>query len=459
MHIYDSKLKQKVKFEPIEDGKASVYLCGPTVYDDAHLGHAKSSISFDLLRRTLEAEGYEVKFVRNFTDIDDKILKKMSESGESLETITERYIARYEADMAALNVLEPSAKPRATQTLAQIIAYIEKLIEKGAAYTLDDGVYFDTSADGEYLSLSGRRDENKIARVASNEGKKDEKDFVLWKFDEKWYESPFGRGRPGWHSECVAMIASEFAGDARYNVDIHAGGADLLFPHHENEAAQCRCALGRELAKYWMHNGFVQINNEKMSKSLGNSFFIRDALALVPGEALRFYLMSTHYRANFNFSHEDLLSAKKRLDKLYRLKKRLSGVSAGERDFKFESEILAFMSDDMNVSGTLGALDEMIAGANAKLDAEPKNKVFKQTTVSNLNYAAELLGIGEQDAFAWFQWGVSEAERETISNLINERAAAKKEKNFARCDEIRNELTKMGVSLMDTAEGTKWEKI
>ena len=169
--------------------------------------------------------------------------------------------------------------------------------------------------------------------------------------------------------------------------------------------------------------------------------------------------MSTHYRANFNFSHEDLLSAKKRLDKLYRLKKRLSGVSAGERDFKFESEILAFMSDDMNVSGTLGALDEMIAGANAKLDAEPKNKVFKQTTVSNLNYAAELLGIGEQDAFAWFQWGVSEAERETISNLINERAAAKKEKNFARCDEIRNELTKMGVSLMDTAEGTKWEKI
>ncbi|RAZ50163.1 cysteine--tRNA ligase [Campylobacter hyointestinalis] len=459
MQIYDSVLKQKVEFKPIRENEANIYVCGPTVYDDAHLGHAKSSISFDLLRRTLKALGYKVKFVKNFTDIDDKILKKMSESNKSLEDITNHYINRYKADMSALNVLEPSITPKATTSLDDIILYISELVKNGSAYRLDDGIYFDTSKDENYLSLSGRKDENLVARVESSDEKRDPKDFVLWKFDEKWYESPFGKGRPGWHSECVAMIQKHFVGNDEFEIDIHAGGADLLFPHHENEAAQCRCAKHKNLAKYWMHNGFVQVDNEKMSKSLGNSFFIKDALELVPGEALRFYLMSSHYRANFNYNIEDLKSSKKRLDKIYRLKKRLGKIPASNVDDKLKNDLLKFMGDDLNISASLGIIDEMINLANQTLDNEPKNKAFKAVTAANLEFIKELLGIGYADEFEWFQWGVDDKEKEQILSLIEQRNRAKKDKNFALADAIRAELSNLNVSIMDTANGVVWEKI
>ncbi|ANE36059.1 cysteinyl-tRNA synthetase [Campylobacter iguaniorum] len=459
MIIYDSVLKQKVKFEPIRGNEANIYVCGPTVYDDAHLGHAKSSISFDLLRRTLKALGYKVKFIKNFTDIDDKILNKMAATNQSLEQITSHYIQRYKDDMHALNVTDADIEPKATGSLEAIISYIKNLLETSFAYRLEDGIYFDTSKDKDYLALSGRKDENLQARVSSNDGKKDPKDFALWKFDENWYESPFGKGRPGWHTECVAMIKEHFEGDDKYEIDIHAGGADLLFPHHENEAAQCRCGQHKSLAKYWMHNGFVQVSGEKMSKSLGNSFFIKDALSLAPGEALRFYLMSSHYRANFNYDIDDLMASKKRLDKIYRLKKRLSGVKASEVNAKFKDEILGFMSDDLNISAALSVVDEMVNSANLSLDNESKNKALKAQTVANLEFTSNLLGIALKDEFEWFQWGIDDELKAKINSLIEQRNEAKKQKDFALSDALRDELKSLNISIMDTPNGTMWEKL
>ncbi|WP_096019679.1 cysteine--tRNA ligase [Campylobacter lanienae] len=455
MQIYDTALKKKVDLIPLNNNEINIYVCGPTVYDHAHLGHAKSSISFDLLRRVLIALGYSVKFVKNFTDIDDKILAKMSSTNQTLEQITTHYIDRYLSDMRALNVLNADIEPKATNYLNAIIDYILKLEQNGATYRLEDGIYFDTSKDEKYLSLSGRKDENLIARVSSNESKKDDKDFVLWKFDENWYDSPFGKGRPGWHTECVAMIEEIFA----KTIDIHAGGADLLFPHHENEAAQCRCGYHKDLANHWIHNGFIQVDNEKMSKSLGNSFFIKDALAIAPGEAVRFYLMSSHYRANFNYDISDLLSSKKRLDKIYRLKKRLSGVEPSRVDDEFKSLILDALSDDLNISIALAKIDEMVNQANTNLDKEPKNKALKSTIMANLNFIKETLGILYQDEFEWFQYGFDEAQKEQISNLIKARNEAKSAKNYEKADLIRDELNSLGVAIMDTPNGVKWEKI
>ncbi len=472
MVIYDSLRKKKLPFKPISEGLARIYACGPTVYDDAHLGHAKSAVSFDLLRRVLQAEGYEVKFARNFTDIDDKILKKMAETGKSLGEITEFYTRRYLQDMSALNVADASISPKATENIAAICELISSLLQKGFAYEIvGDGIYFDTRKDGDYLSLSGKKEGagKNIARVASNDAKHDEKDFVLWKFDENWFDSPFGKGRPGWHSECVAMILAHLdSGDPQFCIDIHAGGADLLFPHHENEAAQCRCARHRALSKYWLHNGFVQVNNEKMSKSLGNSFFVGDALKIAPGEALRFYLLSSHYRANFNYSIADLLASKKRLDKIYRLKKRVRDVlapAAGQNstselpaaEVKFRSEMMEFLSDDLNTSGALAVLDSFVASANEALDRAPKDKALKARIAANLEFAKQTLGILYEDETEYFRFGVSEQQRAQIEELIKQRAQAKAEKDFASADAIRARLTDMKIEVMDTASGTVWE--
>jgi len=472
MVIYDSLSKKKLPFKPISEGLARIYACGPTVYDDAHLGHAKSAVSFDLLRRVLQAEGYEVKFARNFTDIDDKILKKMAETGKSLGEITEFYTRRYLQDMSALNVADASISPKATENIAAICELISSLLKKGFAYEITgDGIYFDTRKDGDYLSLSGKKEGagKNIARVASNDAKHDEKDFVLWKFDENWFDSPFGKGRPGWHSECVAMILAHLdSGDPQFCIDIHAGGADLLFPHHENEAAQCRCARHRALSKYWLHNGFVQVNNEKMSKSLGNSFFVGDALKIAPGEALRFYLLSSHYRANFNYSVTDLLASKKRLDKIYRLKKRVRDVLApatGQNstselpatEVKFRSEMMEFLSDDLNTSGALAVLDSFVVSANEALDRAPKDKALKAQIAANLEFAKQTLGILYEDETEYFRFGVSEQQRAQIEELIEQRAQAKAEKNFASADAIRARLTDMKIEVMDTPGGTVWE--
>jgi cysteinyl-tRNA synthetase len=461
MTIYDSVQRKKVEFVPIQPNLAKIYVCGPTVYDDAHLGHARSAIAFDLLRRTLKGLGYEVLFVKNFTDIDDKIIKKMQESGKSLEEITTYYIQRYKEDMHAIGVEDADIEPKATQSVEEIITFINTLLAKDIAYKTEDSIYFDTSKDNAYLSLSHMHIDDALARVEGDKQKRDSKDFALWKFskpNEPSYKAPFGDGRPGWHIECSCMIEKHMRSEGAFQIDIHAGGADLLFPHHENEAAQTRCKSGQELAKYWMHNGFVTINGEKMSKSLGNSFFLKDALKVYDGEIIRFYLLSTHYRANFNFSEEDLLVSKKRLDKLYRLKKRVYDGKKSAVNKEFKEAFLEALSEDLNISKALSLLDEMVTEANEKLDANPKDKETKFQINANLEFIESILGIGSKNPFSYFQLGISEEEKKEIETLIQERTQAKQERDFARADAIRETLTCKGIALMDTATGTLWEK-
>ena len=465
MHIFDSVTRTKRHFEPIIPGEVSIYVCGPTVYDDAHLGHARSSLAFDLLTRTLRALGYHVTMGKNFTDIDDKIIKKVEETGKSMPEITEYYIDRYLKEMDALGVQRADIEPKATESLDAIEKMIQTLIDKGYAYMVSNGdVYFDTSKDTHYGEISHKvhEDDENQSRVEHNSEKRNPKDFALWKAckgeEDICFDTPFSSGRPGWHIECSAMIEAHFEGTDEYSIDIHGGGADLLFPHHENEAAQSRCATGHELAKYWMHNGFVQIDGEKMSKSLGNSFFLKDALEVYDGEILRYYLNSVHYRNDFNFNEEDLLTAKKRLDKLYRLKKRILPGKASAVNKAFKKALLDAMSDDLNISVALSVIDEMIADANEKLDANPKDKALKKETIANITFIDELLGFGGKEPFSYFQIGVDEALKAQIDALIAKRTEAKKAKDFATSDAIRDELTAMGIAIMDTAEGTVWEK-
>ncbi|MFW2606516.1 cysteine--tRNA ligase [Aliarcobacter butzleri] len=464
LHIFDSVKKEKVEFKPIQEGKVKIYVCGPTVYDDSHLGHARSAIAFDLLHRVLKANDYEVTMTKNFTDIDDKIIKKMYETKKTLEDITNQYINAYKADMKALNILDNTIEPKATENLEVMKEMISNLISKDVAYKTSDSVYFDTSKDNLYGTLSHKsNDENSQARVEENQEKRNSADFALWKFEKAndvSFDAPFGKGRPGWHIECSAMIEKHLAyKDSPYQIDIHAGGADLLFPHHENEAAQTRCSSGQNLAKYWMHNGFVNINGEKMSKSLGNSFFLKDVLKSYSGEVIRFYLMSTHYRADLSFNEEDLIASKKRLYKIYRLKKRVYGVEDSSVNKKFKEDILNALNDDINTSIALSVIDEMINSANDKLDSNPKDKNLKKELISNINFIEKVLGIGGNDAYAYFQFGINESTKEKIEDLILKRNEAKKAKDFQTADEIRAELSAMDISLMDTVNGTVWEKL
>ena len=464
MQLFDSVTKTKRSFEPIIPGEASIYVCGPTVYDDAHLGHARSSLAFDLLTRTLRALGYKVTLGKNFTDIDDKIIKKVEETGKSMQEITEYYIDRYLEEMGALGVQRADIEPKATESLDAIRQMIQTLIDKDYAYVVSNGdVYFDTYKDSRYGEISHKvTDDDVQSRVEHNSEKRNPKDFALWKAckgeEDICFEAPFSSGRPGWHIECSAMIEAHFEGTDEYSIDIHGGGADLLFPHHENEAAQSRCATGHELAKYWMHNGFVQIDGEKMSKSLGNSFFLKDALRVYDGEVLRYYLNSVHYRNDFNFNEEDLQTAKKRLDKLYRLKKRVLPGKASAVNKDFKKALLDAMGDDLNISVALSVIDEMVASTNEKLDENPKDKALKKETIANIDFIDELLGFGGKEPFSYFQIGVDEALKEKIEALIAKRTEAKKAKDFATSDAIRDELTAMGIAIMDTAEGTVWEK-
>ncbi len=466
MLLYNSKSRAKEEFIPLNDKEVRIYVCGPTVYDDAHLGHARSAVVFDLLKRVLLTQGFKVTFAKNFTDIDDKIINKMRESGESLEELTGRYIQRYKAQMRKLNILEDELEPKATENIPNIITFIEHLIEKGCAYAIDDGVYFEVAKDSKYFTLSHRKMEESEAqhRVESSKEKRGEGDFALWKFakddDLVSYESPWGRGRPGWHIECSAMIKAHLAlSDKAYQIDIHGGGSDLLFPHHENEAAQSRCESGVELAKYWMHNGFVQIDGEKMSKSLGNSFFLKDALEHYSGEVIRYYLLSTHYRANFNFSTKDMLSAKKRLDKLYRLKKRIMPSKASSPNRAFQKALLEALSDDLNTSKALSLIDDLVSSANELLDKNPKDKALKREIAANIEFIDEIMGFGGSDAYEYFQFGIDKEKIKEIEELIAKRDEAKREKDYQNADAIRERLKEMGVALMDTPEGTKWEMI
>ena len=464
MYIFDSVQKTKREFIPLLPNQVTLYVCGPTVYDDAHLGHAKSALVFDLLRRVLEANQHKVIYARNITDIDDKIIKKAADQGVGIHDITDQFTNAYHNDMSALGIERPTLEPKATESLEAMFELIQKLIESEHAYQTERGdVYFDTQSDQKYLSISGNKqnDEDRQERVESSSSKKHPADFALWKSvadDSITFNSPFGAGRPGWHTECSAMIEKHLAGDGAYAIDIHGGGADLLFPHHENEAAQTRCSSQHELANYWMHNGFVNIDGEKMSKSLGNSFFIKDALKVYDGEVLRFYLLSTHYRSNFNFNDQDLLASKKRLDKLYRLKKRLFGMKVSEEKTEIQSRLLKALSDDLNVSLALSIIDEMLAHANETLDANPKDKLIKRQTTSNLAYIEKILGFGVQNPFEYFQFGLDADTKAKIETLLKERTEAKKAKDFERSDALRDEIMAFGVSIMDTAQGTFWER-
>lgn len=467
MFIYDSVQKVKREFIPLKEGEVSLYVCGPTVYDDAHLGHAKSALVFDLLSRVLRLQGYKVTYARNITDIDDKIINKAKELNVSIKEITDKYTLAYHEDMKKLGISRPDIEPKATESLDAMFNMIQTLLDNHHAYQISNGdVYFDTQSDTHYLSISKRvQDENeKQNRVANSEEKKNSADFALWKSvkdEDVSFSSPFGKGRPGWHLECSAMIEKHLTcKNAKYAIDIHGGGADLLFPHHENEAAQTRCATDHEIAAYWMHNGFVNIDGEKMSKSLGNSFFIKDALKVYDGELLRFYLLSTHYRSNFNFNEEDLLVSKKRLDKLYRLKKRLFGLEFDSTiQTDFQKKLLDALKDDLNISSALSLIDEMITSTNETLDTAGKHKEIKRNTVADLAYIQELLGFGNINPFEYFQTGIDEATKEKIATLIQARDVAKKAKDFATSDVIRDEILSFGVQIMDTAHGTFWEKI
>ncbi len=464
LSIFDSVKKKKVVFIPIKNNNVKIYVCGPTVYDDSHLGHARSAIAFDLLHRVLKANNYNVIMTKNFTDIDDKIIKKMHETNQSLEEITTKYINKYKQDMKTLNILANTYEPKATQNIAFMVNIITDLISKDIAYTISDGIYFDVSKDKQYGSLSKRAsDKNSIARVQSNVEKRNQADFVLWKFEKQndvAYDSPFGKGRPGWHIECSAMINEHLAyKDEKYQIDIHGGGADLLFPHHENEAAQTRCSTNTSLAKYWMHNGFVNIDDEKMSKSLGNSFFLKDIVKLYSGEAIRFYLLTAQYRTNFNFNEEDLISSKKRLDKFYRVKKRVYGLSKSSVNKIFKKELLNALNDDLNSAKAIAIIDEYINKANETLDKELKNKNFKQELVATFEFINDILGIGFNDAYKYFQFGISSNDIINIQTLVEQRNQAKKNKNFEEADKIRNEISLLGVSIMDTINGVVWERL
>lgn len=482
--LYDSHLKRKVAFVPIRELEARIYICGPTVYDDAHLGHARSAISFDLLNRTLHLLGMKVTLVKNFTDIDDKIIKKSKDTNKPFDVISEHYIASYISDMHALNVLDPDIAPRATTSLKDIATLIQALLDKDIAYYASNGdIFLDVSRDSEYGSLSHLDlDASEQSRVSYEDDiKRNSRDFVLWKAapdeSEIGFPSPFGRGRPGWHIECSAMIKETIAYDAgEFLIDIHAGGADLLFPHHENEASQTRCAEDRTLSKYWMHNGFVTIDGEKMSKSLKNSFFVKDALAKYDGELLRYYLLGSHYRAALAFNEVDLIAANKRLSKIYRLKERLGlpaikkshksqalFLDAGEPSPRMDAatncsikeELLNALCDDLNTSPALASIDAYISEANATLDSG--GEVKDACEFFELLYLA--LGIGYRDPKEVFKSDISDEEDERIKEMIKERAKAKAARDFKRADEIRDELARAGIALKDGKEGTVYERI
>jgi len=464
MKLYNSLTRKKEEFVPIEEGKIRMYVCGPTVYNFFHIGNARPFLIFDTFRRYMEYRGYEVNYVQNFTDVDDKIIRRAQEEGlESLE-ISEKYIEEYFKDADALGIRRATHHPKVTDTIPDIIAYVEKLIEKGNAYVSGGDVYYDTSTFETYGKLSGQSldDLEAGARIEVNEQKKHPADFVLWKAKkpgEPSWLSPWGEGRPGWHIECSVM-STKFLGET---IDIHAGGQDLIFPHHENEIAQSEAYSDKPFAHYWMHNGYININNEKMSKSKGNFFTVRDILAQYEAEVLRFFILSAQYRNPINFSEELIMQASSGLERLYNAKENLlyAMETGGEAPLTVtEIEILSglrrhkerfieAMDDDLNTADGISAIFELVRDINTNLQDAP-TRTFAENAYKLLMELSGVLGILGREK------GGLDAQ---VESMIAERQEARRNKNFSRSDEIRDELKAMGIVLEDTPQGVKWSKV
>ena len=466
MKIYNTLTRQKEEFVPVHPGKVGMYVCGPTVYNYIHIGNARPMIIFDTVRRYFEYKGYEVNYVSNFTDVDDKIIKKANEEGVTATEIAERYIKECKQDMEALNIKPATHQPRATEEIGGMIKMIQTLIKKGHAYEVDGTVYFKTRSFKDYGKLSKKNIDDLEAghreiKVTGEEGKKDPLDFVLWKPKKEGeiaWDSPWGEGRPGWHIECSEM-SKKYIGDT---IDIHAGGEDLIFPHHENEIAQSEACNDEKFANYWMHNGFLNINNKKMSKSAGNFFTVREIGEKYPLQVIRFFMLSAHYRTPLNFSDTLVESAKTGLDRILTAidlcremaaKEETRSLSDAEKEHfaKVEALVKKFedaMEDDFNTADAVSAIFEIVRESNSTVkdfSADYAKKVLKV-----LEDLCGVLGIETTKE--------EEILDEEIEKLIEERQAARKNKDFARADEIRDQLLEQGIVLKDTREGVKWSR-
>ena len=465
MKIYNMLTRKKEEFVPIVPGEAKIYACGPTVYNFIHIGNARPICVFDVLRRYLEYRGMKVTFVQNFTDIDDKIIRRAAEEGSDYLTVSRRYIEEYKTDAEGLNVMPATVHPLATENISEIISMVSDLIAKGYAYPAENGdVYFRTLKDKEYGKLSHQPldDLKSGARVAVGEQKEDPLDFALWKGSkpgEPSWASPWGPGRPGWHIECSAM-ARRYLGKT---IDIHCGGQDLIFPHHENEIAQSECCNGVPFAHYWMHNGYINVNNKKMSKSLHNFFTVRDVAEKYGYEPIRFLMISAHYRTPINYSVDVIEQCRSSLERLYNCRENLeflrghapSGEKPGEREIRrrlegYQDRFIEFMEDDLNTADALSALFDLARDINRNLTAAAApSKELCTFALDLFNELAGVLGL---------LYGKSrDSADEEIERLISERAKARKEKNWAEADRIRDELKARHVVVEDTPQGAKWK--
>ncbi len=467
MKIFNTMTRKKEEFVPMDKNEVKMYSCGPTVYDYFHIGNARPFIIFDTMRRYLEYRGYKVKFVQNFTDIDDKMINRANKEGITVAELAERFIAEYFKDAKALGINEASVHPRATDNIEAIIDIVKKLEEKGYAYNVDGNVYFRTKKFSEYGKLSKQplEDLEAGARIDISEQKEDAMDFALWKAQkegEPAWESPWGMGRPGWHIECSAM-ANRYLGET---IDLHSGGQDLIFPHHENEIAQSECANQKPFANYWMHNGYININNQKMSKSLGNFFTVRDIAKKYDYEIIRFFMLSAHYRNPVNFSDELMQQAQSAVERVYTcidnlefLKENAKDRPLSENEEEYIKNLDALrdkfienMDDDLNTAGAQAVIFDIVYAANTKLSQDGDNALTPiEKTLELIDELSGVLGL--------FQKREKEIAPEEIEALIEARNKARAEKNWAEADRIRDELKAMNIELKDTPMGVKWKYI
>ena len=457
--LYNTLGREKQAFVPQDPSRVTLYVCGPTVYNFAHIGNARPPVVFDVLFRLLRRTYGEsaVVYARNITDVEDKIIARSLEEGVPIPEITTKYAAIYNADMAALNVLPPTIEPWATKNIEGMVKLTQQLVRKGYAYTAPSGVFFDVTQMEDYGKLSGRNieDNEAGARVAVSEEKRNPADFALWKFakpgepDDATWDSPWGRGRPGWHIECSAMIAAHLG----KTIDIHAGGIDLQFPHHENEIAQSECAHGEPMAHYWLHNGFLDMDGEKMSKSLGNVKLIHDLIEDWPGEVLRFALLSGHYRAPLDWTRDLLEQAKTTLGRIYGALRRVWEAEGGEAT---DSSIDKALSDDLNTPVALAELSRLASEANQSADAKDTAKMAKAR--AELLAAGDKLGLLSLTPAQWEQGG-NEDEKSRIDALVQARVDARAAKDWAEADRIRKQLAEDGIEIMDGPQGSTWRRL